>query len=193
MCYDIPFVVGFCFFRFAFCSCHAFHIMSSCASLLHTCSSHASEHFPRCPFRNPALPHAPAHPSYLFSCAGIKHSWNGPRLAKWPWYTTGRPPVRFRSIWRGVLLQHTKGIYSYPVNCWSIKRPPNETKLDRWSTGGIPRPLGKTRSIPRTFNTRSRKEIRGVRRRRWECQIAKRTTGKMLGCMRRTRMQMQCT
>ena len=33
-------------FCFAFCSCHAFHIMSSCASHLHTCSSHASEHFP---------------------------------------------------------------------------------------------------------------------------------------------------
>ena len=27
----------------------------------------------------------------------------------------------------------------------------------------------------------------------WECRIAKRTTGKMLGCMRRTRMQMRCT
>ena len=33
------------------------------------------------------------------------------------------------------------------------------------------------------------KKTRGVRRRRWERQIAKRTTGKMLGCMRRTRMQ----
>ena len=29
--------------------------MSSCASHLHTCSSHASEHFPRCPFCIPAL------------------------------------------------------------------------------------------------------------------------------------------
>ena len=35
--------------------CHALHIMSSCAFHLHTCSSHASEHFPRCPFCNPAL------------------------------------------------------------------------------------------------------------------------------------------
>ena len=42
-------------FRFAFCSCHASHIMSSCASHWHTCSSHASEHFPRCLFCNPAL------------------------------------------------------------------------------------------------------------------------------------------
>ena len=73
--------------------------MSSCASHLHTCSSHASEHFPRCPFCNPTLPRAPAHPSCLFSCAGVKRSQNGPRLAKWPWYTTGRPPVKFRVIW----------------------------------------------------------------------------------------------
>ena len=49
-----------------FCACHAFLIISSCALHLHTCSSHASEHFPRCPFCNPALPHAPAHPSFSF-------------------------------------------------------------------------------------------------------------------------------
>ena len=36
-------------------ACHALHIMSSCAFHLHTCSSHASEHFPCCPFCNPAL------------------------------------------------------------------------------------------------------------------------------------------
>ena len=49
-------------FRFAFCSCHASHIMSSCASHLHTCSSHVSEHFPRCPFCNPTLLRPPAPP-----------------------------------------------------------------------------------------------------------------------------------
>ena len=32
-------------------------------------------------------------PLFLSSCAGIKRSRKGPRLAKWPWYTTGRPPV----------------------------------------------------------------------------------------------------
>ena len=36
-------------------ACHAFHIMSSCAFHLHICSSHASEHFPHCPFCNRAL------------------------------------------------------------------------------------------------------------------------------------------
>ena len=37
------------------CLCHASHIMSSCALHLHTCSSHASEHFARCSFCIPAL------------------------------------------------------------------------------------------------------------------------------------------
>ena len=93
-----PLWLGFVF-CFAFYSCHAYHIMSSCASHLHTCSSHASEHFPRCPFRNPTLPHAPTHPSCLFSCAGVERSRNGPSLVKWPWYSTSRPPVKFRVIW----------------------------------------------------------------------------------------------
>ena len=89
-------------------------------------------------------------------------------------------------FWRGVGLQHTKGFRGYPVNRWSIKWTSNGTKFDRRSTGGVRRPLGKSRSIPRTFNTRSRKETRGVRRCMWECRIAERTMGKMLGCMRRT-------
>ena len=49
-------------FLFVCCPCHASHIMSSCASHLHTCSSHASEHFPRCLFCNPALLCLPAPP-----------------------------------------------------------------------------------------------------------------------------------
>ena len=88
-----------CVLHFAM-SSYAFHIMSSCAFHLHTCSSQASEHFPRCPFCNPALLCHPASPSCLSSCAGVKLSRNGPRLAKWPRYSTGRPPVKFRVIWR---------------------------------------------------------------------------------------------
>ena len=38
-------------------------------------------------------------PFCLFSCAGVKHSRIGLRLAKRPWFTTGRPPVKFRTIW----------------------------------------------------------------------------------------------
>ena len=38
-------------------------------------------------------------PFYLFSCVEVKRSRIGPRLAKRPWITTGRPPVKFRAIW----------------------------------------------------------------------------------------------
>ena len=87
-------------FRFVFCHVMHFHIMSSCALHLHTCSSQASEHFPRCPFCNPVLLSPPVHPCCFLSCAGVKLSRNGLRLVKWPYYTTRRPPVKFRSIWR---------------------------------------------------------------------------------------------
>ena len=81
------------------CRCHASHIMSSCALLLHRCSSHASEHFPHCPFCNPALRSSlVANPTFLL-CVGIKHFRIGPRLVMRPWFTTGRPPVKFRTIW----------------------------------------------------------------------------------------------
>ena len=81
-------------------------------------------------------------------------------------YSMEESLVGFGLFREGVLLQHTEGICGYPVNRWSTKRPPNGTKLDRWSTGGIPRPLDKPRSIPRMFDTRSRKKTRGVHRRR---------------------------
>ena len=45
------------------------------------------------------LARAPTPLSDLVSCAGVKRSRNGPRFAKWAWYTTGRPPVKFRAIW----------------------------------------------------------------------------------------------
>ena len=106
----------------------------------------------------------------------------GRRAWKWLRWVIG-------PFWRGVGLQHKRGLCGSAVNRWSTKRAPNDPKLERCSTGAIPGPLGKARSIPRTFNTRTRKDTRGVRRCMWECRIAKRTMGKMLGCIRRTRMQ----
>ena len=82
-----------------FCLCHASHVMSSCASHFNTCSSHASEHFPRCPFCNPAFRSPPVVISTFLSCVGIKHFRIGPRLVMRPCFTTGRPPVKFRAIW----------------------------------------------------------------------------------------------
>ena len=68
----------------------------------------------------------------------------------------------FGPVWRGVGLQDEREMSGYAVNRWSIKGPPNGTKLDRRSAGAIPRPLGKTRAIPRKFNTHSQKQgLRG--------------------------------
>ena len=61
--------------------------------------------------------------------------------------------VGFGPLWRGVGLQHTRGLYGSSVNRWSIKRSPNGTKLDTRSTGSKLRPHGKSRSNPRMFNT----------------------------------------
>ena len=44
-------------------------------------------------------PMSPGAPFYLFSCAGVKSFRIGPRLDKHSWHTTGRPPVKFRTIW----------------------------------------------------------------------------------------------
>ena len=86
--------VSVCFYH-----CHASHIMSSCALHLHTCSSHAFEYFPCCPFCIPALRSPPVVISSFLSCVRIKHFRIGPILVKRPWFTTGRPPVKFRTIW----------------------------------------------------------------------------------------------
>ena len=72
-CYVISFVVGF-FVSVCCCHCHASHIMSSCALHLHTCSSHASEHFPRCPFCIPALRSPPVVISSFFRVWGLNIS-----------------------------------------------------------------------------------------------------------------------
>ena len=52
-----------------------------------------------------------------------------------------------------------EGFLGYAVNHWGIKRPPNGTKFDGRSTSAIPRPRGKTRSIPRTFLSRSQNKV----------------------------------
>ena len=79
-----------------------------------------------------------------------------------------RTAERMEGVWmgywatlEGCWAAHKRGLYSYPVNRWSIKRTPNDMKFDSRSTGCVPRPLGKLRSIPRTFNTRTRKETKG--------------------------------
>ena len=65
----------------------------------------------------------------------------------------------FGPLWKGVGLQHTRGLFGPSVNRWGIKRSPNGTKLDRRSTGSKPRLHDKSQSNPKIFNTQTRKEV----------------------------------
>ena len=80
-------------------SCVLHFIMSSCAlHYIHVCLMHPSI-FPVVRSEPRPLARAPSPVSVLVSCACVKRSLNGPSLAKRPWYSTGRPPVKFRAIW----------------------------------------------------------------------------------------------
>ena len=74
-------------------SCHHVHFICIHVHLMHPSI------FPVVRF---AIRHSHMHrrtPLVFFRCAGVEHSRNGPSLAKWPWYSTGRPPVKFRDVW----------------------------------------------------------------------------------------------
>ena len=79
-----------CMFHFAMSSCafHFAYVFVSCIRAFSPLSVLQS-----------GTPMSPDGPFCLFSCAGVKLS-PGPRFAKQPWYSTGRPPVKFRAIWR---------------------------------------------------------------------------------------------
>src|SRR3954468_533347 len=70
-------------------SCHHVHRIRIRVRLMHPSI------FPvvRFAIRRSVVPRRPLLP---FPCAGIKLSRNGTRFAKRPWYSTGRPPVKFR-------------------------------------------------------------------------------------------------
>ena len=74
-------------------SCHHVHFICIHVRLMHPSI------FSRCPFCIPALRSPLVVISTFFSCVGVKHLRIGQRLAKRPWFTTGRPPVNFRDIW----------------------------------------------------------------------------------------------
>ena len=105
--------------------------MSSCAFHLHTCSFHAFEHFPRCPFCNPALLCHPVVISTFLSCVEVKHFRIGPRLAKRPWFTIGRPPVKFVPFGLRLMLQRLTEGPKRPRVCCSptpLQSGPKPTK-----------------------------------------------------------------
>ena len=73
--------------------------MSSCASHFAYVFVSCIRAFSPLSVLQSGTPMSPGVPICLFSCAGGKLSRNGPSLAKRPWFTTGRPPVKFRAIW----------------------------------------------------------------------------------------------
>ena len=78
-------------------SCISYHVIM-CIAFAYVFVSRIRA-FPRCPFCIPALRSPPVVFSSFLSCVGIKHYRIGPRLVMRPWFTTGRPPIKFRIIW----------------------------------------------------------------------------------------------
>ena len=99
MCYGFPSMVGFCLsFYILFMSCISYHVIM-CISFAYVFVS-CIRAFSPLSVSQSDTPTCTGAPLLSLSCVGVKRSRNGPRLAKWPWYTTGRPPVKFRAIWR---------------------------------------------------------------------------------------------
>ena len=74
-------------------SCHHVHLICIRVRLMHPSIL---------PVVRFAIRHSHMHrrtPLVSFRVRVLKRSRNGPRLAKWTWYTTVRPPVKFRVIW----------------------------------------------------------------------------------------------
>ena len=72
--------------------CHHVHRICIRVRLMHPSFSQLSVLYSDTPTSSGA-------PFCLFSCVGVKHSRIGLRFSKRPWYTNGRPPVKFRAIW----------------------------------------------------------------------------------------------
>ena len=124
-------MVGFCL-HFAFCSCHAFsyHVIM-CISFAYMFISCIRAFSPLSVLHSDT-PTSSDAPFCLFSCAGVKHSRNGPRFSKRPWYTTGRPPVKLHAIWSSF---HTPTVNGGTVKASCMlqpntppKRPNNPSK-----------------------------------------------------------------
>ena len=96
-CARCPPVFRCCCFVIACVSCIAYHVIM-CISFAYMLVSCIRAFSPLSVLQSGA-PMSPGVPFYLFSCAGVKHFRIGPRLAKRPWFTTGRPPIKFRIIW----------------------------------------------------------------------------------------------
>ena len=76
--------------------------------------------------------YAPWRPPLLsFREWGVKRSRNGPSLAKRPWYSTGRPPVKFRAIWRSFGTPTVNRVTVKPLSLCSPTPLPNWPKTQQ--------------------------------------------------------------
>ena len=90
-------VIHCCCLVIACVSCIAYHIIM-CISFAYMFVSCIRAFSPLSVLHSGA-PMSSGVPFYLFSCVGVKRFRIGPRLVMRPWFTTGRLPVKFRTIW----------------------------------------------------------------------------------------------
>ena len=83
--------LGFSTFLFLFMSCISYHVIM-CISFAYVFISCIRPFSPLSVLQSDT-PTSTDSPFCLFPCVGVKLSRNGPRFAKRPWFTTGRPPV----------------------------------------------------------------------------------------------------
>ena len=95
--YDISSLLGFVSVLLLSLSCISYHVIM-CITFAYVFVS-CIQAFSPLSVLHSGTPMSSGVPFYLFSCVGVKHFRIGPRLAKRPWFTTGRPPVKFRTIW----------------------------------------------------------------------------------------------
>ena len=125
-CARCPPVIRYCFLVIACVSCISYHVIM-CISFAYMFVSCIRVFSPLSVLQFGA-PMSSGVPLYLFSCAGIKHWRIGPRLVMRPWFTTGRPPVKFRAIWTS---------FDTPTVNWGTVKPllcaaqhPSQTALE---------------------------------------------------------------
>ena len=90
-------VIRCCCLIIACVSCISYHVIM-CISFAYMFVSCIRAFSPLSVLQSGA-PMSSGDPLYLFSCVGVKRSQTRPRFAKRPWFTIGRPPIKFRAIW----------------------------------------------------------------------------------------------
>ena len=95
--YEIPSWLVLSLFCILFMSCISYHVIM-CITFAYVFVSCIRAFSPLSVLQSDT-PMSSGAPFCLFSCGGVKRSRNGPRFTKRPWYTTSRPPVKFRAIW----------------------------------------------------------------------------------------------